>query len=53
MVLAATVVLAATHRERSNALCDWQHAAYQENRVARLGEDAAKPHRIHRKLTRD
>ena len=28
-------------------------AAYQENRVARLGEDAAKPHRIHRKLTRD
>ena len=28
-------------------------AAYQENRVARLGEDAATPHRIHRKLTRD
>ena len=28
-------------------------AAYQENRVARLGEDAARPHRIHRKLTRD
>lgn len=28
-------------------------AAYQENRVARLGEDAAKPHCIHRKLTRD
>lgn len=28
-------------------------AAYQENRVARLGEDAAKPHRIHRKLTRN
>lgn len=28
-------------------------AAYQENRVARLGEDAAKPHRIHRKFTRD
>ena len=27
--------------------------AYQENRVARLGEDAAKPHRVHRKLTRD
>ena len=27
--------------------------AYQENRVARLGEDAAQPHRIHRKLTRD
>ena len=26
---------------------------YQENRVARLGEDAAKPHRVHRKLTRD
>ena len=27
--------------------------AYQENRVSRLGEDAARPHRIHRKLTRD
>ena len=26
---------------------------YQENRIARLGEDAAKPHRVHRKLTRD
>ena len=26
--------------------------SYQENRVARLGEDAAQPHRIHRKLTR-
>ena len=27
--------------------------AYQTNRVERLGEDAAQPHRIHRKLTRD
>ncbi|MDY2777943.1 MAG: energy-dependent translational throttle protein EttA [Collinsella sp.] len=27
--------------------------AYQENRVARLGEDASRPHRIRRKLTRD
>ena len=27
--------------------------SYQENRIARLGEDAAQPHRIHRKLTRD
>ena len=27
--------------------------AYQANRIERLGEDAAKPHRIHRKLTRD
>lgn len=26
--------------------------AYQENKVARLGEDAARPHRLHRKLTR-
>ena len=26
--------------------------AYQENRVARLGEDAARPHRLHKKLTR-
>ena len=27
--------------------------AYQENRIARLGVEAAKPHRLHRKLTRD
>ena len=27
--------------------------AYQANRIERLGEDAALPHRIHRKLTRD
>ena len=27
--------------------------SYQENRIERLGEDAAKPHRIRRKLTRD
>lgn len=27
--------------------------AYQENRIARLGAEAAKPHRLHRKLTRD
>ncbi len=26
---------------------------YQKNRIERLGEEAAKPHRIHRKLTRD
>ena len=26
---------------------------YQRDRVARLGEEASKPHRIHRKLTRD
>ena len=27
--------------------------SYQKNRVERLGEEAAKPHRIHRKLIRD
>ena len=27
--------------------------AYQANRIERFGEDAAQPHRIHRKLTRD
>jgi len=26
---------------------------YQANRIARLGPDAARPHRLHRKLTRD
>ena len=28
-------------------------ASYQENRIERLGAEAAKPHRVHRKLTRD
>ena len=27
--------------------------SYQKNRIARLGEEASKPHRLHRKLTRD
>ena len=27
--------------------------SYQNNRIERLGEEAAKPHRLHRKLTRD
>ena len=27
--------------------------AYQKNRIERLGAEAARPHRIHRKLTRD
>lgn len=27
--------------------------SYQENRIQRLGSEAAKPHRVHRKLTRD
>lgn len=27
--------------------------SYQRDRVARLGEEAAQPHRLHRKLTRD
>ena len=27
--------------------------AYQANRIERLGQEAARPHRIHRKLTRD
>ncbi len=27
--------------------------SYQKDRVARLGEEASKPHRLHRKLTRD
>ena len=26
--------------------------AYQENKVTRLGEDAARPHRLHKKLVR-
>ena len=26
--------------------------SYQENKVARLGEDAARPHRLHKKLVR-
>ena len=33
--------------------CEGNFEAYQANRIERLGEDAAQPHRIHRKLTRD
>lgn len=32
---------------------DGNFESYQANRIARLGKDAAQPHRIHRKLTRD
>ena len=28
-------------------------ASYQENRIARMGPEASRPHRLHRKLTRD
>ena len=31
---------------------DGNFQAYQENKVARLGEDAARPHRLHKKLVR-
>ena len=32
---------------------DGNFEAYQENRLERLGPEASKPHRLHRKLTRD
>jgi len=34
--------------------CEGDVAAYEENRVERLGPEAARPHRVtYRKLTRD
>lgn len=32
---------------------DGNFESYQENRIERLGKEASRPHRIHRKLTRD
>ena len=52
----ATHILAWEGTEENPGNWHWfegNFEAYQENRVARLGEDAAKPHRIRRKLTRD
>ena len=52
----ATHILAWEGTDENPGTWHWfegNFASYQENRVARLGEDAAKPHRIHRKLTRD
>ena len=39
--------------EKMSAASACNFEAYQANRIERLGEDAAQPHRIHRKLTRD
>lgn len=52
----ATHILAWEGTDENPGIWHWfegNFEAYQENRVARLGEDAARPHRIHRKLTRD
>ena len=52
----ATHILAWEGTDDNPGNWDWfegNFEAYQENRVARLGEDAAQPHRIRRKLTRD
>ena len=52
----ATHILAWEGTEENPGNWHWfegNFEAYQENRVARLGEDAARPHRIRRKLTRD
>ena len=37
---------------RPSVLVRGNFQAYQENKVARLGEDAARPHRLHKKLVR-
>ena len=52
----ATHILAWEGTDENPANWTWfegNFEAYQENRVERLGEEAARPHRIHRKLTRD
>lgn len=51
----ATHILAWEGTEENPASWYWfegNFASYEENKVARLGEDAARPHSIHRKLTR-
>ncbi len=52
----ATHILAWEGDDKNPARWYWfegNFQAYQENKIARLGEEAAKPHRLHRKLTRD
>jgi ATP-binding cassette ChvD family protein len=53
----ATHILAYEGDEENPARWYWfegNFAAYEENKVARLGEEAARPHRVtYRKLTRD
>jgi ATP-binding cassette ChvD family protein len=52
----ATHVLAWEGNDENPGRWHWfegNFAAYQADRVSRLGPDAAQPHRLHRKLTRD
>ncbi len=52
----ATHILAWEGTEENPGRWYWfegNFASYQENRIERLGLEAAKPHRVHRKLTRD
>jgi ATP-binding cassette ChvD family protein len=53
----ATHILAYEGTEENPAAWYWfegNFASYEENKVSRLGADAARPHRVtHRKLTRD
>ncbi len=53
----ATHILACEGDEEDPAKWYWfegNFASYEENKVARLGQDAARPHRVtYRKLTRD
>ena len=53
----ATHILAWEGDEEDSAKWFWfegNYAAYEENKVERLGADAARPHRVtHRRLTRD
>lgn len=51
----ATHILAWEGTDENPASWYWfegNFQAYQENKVKRLGEEASRPHRIHRKLTR-
>lgn len=52
----ATHILAWEGTDENPGMWHWfegNFESYQENRIARLGPEAAKPHRLHRKLTRD
>ncbi len=52
----ATHILAWEGTDENPGIWQWfegNFESYQKNKVERLGEEAARPHRIHRKLTRD
>ena len=48
-----TINLSENNSLLNQYLAEIRDKSYQKNREQRLGPEASKPHRLHRKLTRD